>query len=306
MSLKTEKDASPAAVFAYALEELPGVGRVSAGRLLDSFGTYERLLRFPREQVLLRLKGLPHAADLVATLFDSVKMEELLAASRSRLGELTARNIRVLSPPDKDWPAQLDELPASSRPNLLYGYGDVGLLLRPGVAVVARAPLSDLAFDLAQSLLRRLFAAGVQVLVGTSGGFDVVAGKLASDAGQALVLVASSGLTRIPRTFRPVAAAAVREGGLLCSGFAMGHGPFEHDERDRFLLQSTLAKAVVFVDPGDRTLENEAIVHAVESRRAVFGLRGPRTAIPEAVHVLATPADFDSVIAAVGGPGSGA
>ena len=58
------------APYVLALLSLDGVGRVTAHRLIEHFPTYDALRATPREQVLLRLKGLPHAERTVGLLFD--------------------------------------------------------------------------------------------------------------------------------------------------------------------------------------------------------------------------------------------
>ena len=54
------------AVFALALLRLDGVGRVTAHRILEHFGSAETLRETPREQVRLRLRGVPRADETVA------------------------------------------------------------------------------------------------------------------------------------------------------------------------------------------------------------------------------------------------
>ncbi len=119
---------SPRSLLAHALERLDGVGRISAGRLLRYFESYEALTSFPREQVLTRLKSAPNGGRLVDRLFDRAEMEPILANSAAELGALTATGITPLAAGDPGWPAGIALLPAAEQPNLLYVYGATGVL----------------------------------------------------------------------------------------------------------------------------------------------------------------------------------
>ena len=57
--------------FALALLSLEGAGRVTAHRLLERFPTAEAVREAPREQVLLRLKGVAHADRTVDAICDA-------------------------------------------------------------------------------------------------------------------------------------------------------------------------------------------------------------------------------------------
>src|SRR5690606_30639695 len=119
--------------------------------------------------------------------------------------------------------------------------------------------------------------------------------------------VAACGMARLQPAFRPAVSAAVRGGGLFVSPFAMEHGPFEHDDQDRLLVQTAVAQAVVFVDPRPETPEAAAMAWALEAGMPVFGLAPG--ALPERVHALRTDVDVDWVAAAArpsGAPSSDA
>src|SRR5690606_20206812 len=110
-------------------------------------------------------------------------------------------------------------------------------------------PLDEAAYERAQALVRHLLGRGVVPVTGAAHGLDVVVHKLATGAGRPAVLVLACGMTRLHRPLRPVVSAAVRAGGLMLSPFAMDHGPYDHDDRTRALVQAALATACVFLHP---------------------------------------------------------
>ena len=305
---------TPTAPLALALLSLDGVGRVSAHRLLERFPTVDALRATPREQVLLRLKGAPHAEQTVATLFDADAFRPALDRAEAEVAALRGKQIHVLAPggaqpgaPQTDgpggagwlgrplggWPAGLDDVPRSDRPVVLYAYGETDALRRPALAVLARAPLDGPAFEAAQGIVRRLATPpGTEapaLVVGAQSGVDLALQKVALDAGVPVVVVVEAGLARLRPNMRPGATAVVRAGGVLVSPFPMTHGPYDHDDRERALVQAALGTAVCAVAPPADSPEDRAAAWAAEAGRPLAlvppaGLRsaGLRSAPPGA------------------------
>lgn len=289
-------------LLALALLSTDGIGRVTAGRLLREVESYDELLRFPREQILTRLRGVPNASLLVEHLLDEPAMRERLAKAAGTIAGLGQRGVSLVTRRDPEWPGGLDALPRGSRPVVLYTYGTRRLLVQPLVAFLARAPLDGEAFERAQALVRHLAGLGIGVATGAASGFDVVAHKLTAMGlvRQPSALVASAGLSRIPPNMRPTVSLAVRAGGLVLSAFDMDHGPYEHDDRERALVQAALSSAVVAVDPRPETPEWEALSWALEAKRPVFAIPGETADLPERVHPVSSDVDFEWVAAAAG------
>ncbi|MEM8601810.1 MAG: DNA-processing protein DprA [Bacteroidota bacterium] len=290
---------NPSTLFALALLRLDGVGRVTAHRVLRHFPTHEALLDAPREQVLIRLKGVAKAEALVARLFDEDAMAPVLDEVRTALRIHAGRHVRVWTPAAPGWPGGLDALPRAERPVTLYSYGTSALLAQPSVAMLGRAGLSAPAFETAQALVRHLIGAGLPVIAGAADGFDVVMHKLCYTQRHPSVMVAASGLAKLATSIRPHASAVVSANGLVCAPFDMHHGPFPHDDRERALTQAALAAAVVVVEPLPDTPDTKALAWALEAGRPVFAIAGTRAEpLSERVHRLDRPVDFDWVVAA--------
>jgi DNA processing protein len=293
--------------FALALLALEGVGRVTAHRLLERFPGYGDLRACPREQVLLHLKGLPHAARTVGFLFDGDGFETGLARAREEVAAMAARRIAVLAPGHAHWPRGLDALAPAERPVVLYAFGDTAALAAWPVAIFGRAPLPADAFEAAQGLAERLIAERLPLACGAAPGFDVVMHKRCAAAGHPCVMVARAGLARIDGPARPSVAAAVKAGGVLISSFPPTHGPFEHDDAERALVQAALAGPTAFFAPAEGTPEAKALAWALEAGRPVFGAEGDPAAdaaffrLSDRVHRLARPVDLDWVVAAAKG-----
>ena len=257
-------DAPPTAPFALALLALDGVGRVTVHRILERFPSADALRRTPREQVLLRLKGAPHAERTVERLFSDA-LDRALAAATAETDRLAATGVRTLAPGDAAWPAGLGRLARADRPAVLYGYGNPAALGAPLLTVFGRPPVAADAFEAAQRIARRAAAAGAGVVTGAANGFDVALQKVATGAGRAPVAVVASGLATLAPSLRPAATALPRAGGVLLSPFPMAHGPFPHDDRERALVQAALAQAVVAAAPAAGSPERRACAWASEA-----------------------------------------
>ncbi len=260
---------APSARFALALVALDGVGRVTAHRILERFPTLDALRATPREQVLLRLKGAPHAERTVAALFDDGWSGPALDAADAEIAALAGRGLSVLAPGADAWPAGLDDLDRSARPVTLLAYGPLGALARPLLAVLGASPVDPEAFEAAQALARQARARGASVVVGLTHGFDVALAKVS--AGGA-VAVAACGLARLSPSLRPAATQIVRSGGVLLSPFAMEHGPFAHDAREAALVQAAMARAVVAAGVENDSPEARAAAWARGAGRPVAAL----------------------------------
>lgn len=285
--------------FALALEGLDGVGRVTTSRLLEAFQTYDGLLRYPREQVLSRLKGTRHASHLVNRLLDESFMRERLAKAKEYEKSLATKRVALLTRFHSHWPQQLNQLEAKYAPVVLYAYGTTNALTQPLLSFFARPPLPDPCFDHAQALIRHVLPALILPMTNLASGFDVVTHKITSmtQPPRPSLGITHVGMAKLQPDMRPVVSALVRSGGTFVSPFSMTHGPFEHDDKERARVQAAMAHACVFVEPQEKSPEWVALEWALAHDRPVFAIASPTVDLPDAVHRLTDNVDFDWVIA---------
>ena len=224
-----------------------------------------------------------------------------LEEAEQALAHLSSLRVTLVTLRDPAWPAGLNDLPRASRPFLLYTYGHREVLTRPLVALFARPPISPEPFEEAQALVQHLLPHAAVPATGAAHGFDIVIHKLcyAGQVGYPSLLVASAGMAKVPPPLRPTVSGAVKAGGLFVSPFAMNHGPFEHDDKERALVLAALAGACVFFEPQPHTPEWHAMSWAIEAGRAVFGIASAQHPLPDPAHLLQSEVDFDWVLAAV-------
>lgn len=267
--------APPSPAYLLALLHLDGVGRVTAHRIARRFPTPAALRATPHEQVLLRLQGTPRAADVVKAL-RGPSLDERLETAEAYAEACTERRVSLLPATDERL-ARLSHLEPSRRPVLLHLYGQDEVLARPTLAVLSQpeAGLAGDAYETIQSAVREHLDAGSGVTVGFSSGFDVAISKLSTDRPGRLLAVVPSGLARLPRGLRPAATALIRNDGALLSPFEMRHGPFEHDQTERALVQAALGRAILLGAAPEDSAEARAARWAAEHDRAVFCVGPP-------------------------------
>ena len=277
--------------FALALRRLPSVGRVTMGRLLGLAPTLGALLAIPREQVLLRLRGTPHAADLVRTLHDDAAMAPLLEEARADADTLARKGVTILSPNRQGWPEGLARLERRDRPALLFTYGHPDVLARPSVAFFGAPGLAPVAFEHAQSLLPALASRGLTPVLALSTAFDVVMARVASGVPVPAATVFSCGLGRVPPPMRPHALTVTRAGGVMVAPLEMEHGPFPHDEAEWVRVQVALARVALVYSTAPGSPEAQALRQARALGMPVFA---PSALADEDVTPLARDPEADA------------
>jgi predicted Rossmann fold nucleotide-binding protein DprA/Smf involved in DNA uptake len=102
----------------------------------------------------------------------------------------------VLNRSEPAYPRRLKERLRSSAPVLLFGYGDITLARRKGVAIVGSRNATRDARDHAHALAERVVAAGYSVVSGGARGIDEVAVDSAIEHGGTAIAVLPASLLR--------------------------------------------------------------------------------------------------------------
>lgn len=250
------------------LLQTPGVGRVTARRLLAAFGSPQAVLAASEAQrrevvgstVAQALSAPPPGFD---ALWHSTQTWLMAAESVSRT---------ILVVGDPRYPSALLQSP--DPPLLLYASGDAALLQRPALAVVGSRNPTAQGAENARVFARALSQAGLAVVSGLALGIDAAAheGALLGEGGT--IAVVGTGLDRIyPRQHRDLAH-RIASHGVLISEYPLGttalaaHFP----QRNRIITGLALGTLVV-----EATLQSGSLISArlaVEAGREVFAIPG--------------------------------
>lgn len=219
----------------------PGVGDVTARRLLTSFGLPAQVFAQPEAA----LRQVVSAAQAQAILTQPPQWAQQCELTH---GWLTADNNRhVLTLADAAYPAELLEI--ADPPLLLYALGNASLLSHPKrLAVVgSRNPTAQGALT-ARDMCRALAEAGVCIVSGLALGIDGAAHEGALEAGGDTIAVVGTGLDRVyPRRHLELARRMATQA-LLISEFPLGTSPTAANFPKRNRIIAGLSQGTLVVE----------------------------------------------------------
>jgi len=248
-----------------ALANIPGIGGVTARKLLERFGALGAAFAASDEELL----SIPRVTPEIATAMreaDLDRYEEALEA-------LDRDGIGVVTWEDDGYPANLAD--AHDSPYLLYVAGD----LRPAdglaAAVVGSREASARSMEVAERLARELAERGITVVSGLAEGIDTAAhvGALAASTGRTIAVL-GSGLGAIHPRENVGLAQQITECGAVVTEYAPRvpvRGP-QLMARDRIV--SGLSRAVIVVEAGVPSGSLDTAEKARKQDRLVFAIAG--------------------------------
>lgn len=298
------------------LAHLAEPGRRDLGELVRAVGPVEALARIRAGAVPTRLREATAAR--MSTL-DIATTPARAVAAAARLGA------RIVTPEDDEWPAQLDELVALSRPvadpverdtdppQCVWVRGSLGLreACERSVAVVgARASTAygdHVAADLAYGLAER----GWTVISGGAFGIDAAAHRGALAAGGPTIAVLACGIDRCYPASHRLLFDRIAETGLIVTEWPPGADPHRHRFLVRNRVIAALARGTVVVEAALRSGARSTLRRARQLGRLAMVVPGPVTSAlsagaheelrePDTILVART----DHIIDAVGAIGA--
>ena len=219
-----------------ALRDVPGLKRLDAHRLLERFGSPDEIFRQPASVL---------AACCPQSVSGALARGPDLARARRELERAERLGLRLLTPADPDFPAELISIP--DPPLAIYLRG--ALPRAPGLAVVGARRATVRGREVARGLAASLAQLGVTIVSGLAYGIDAAAHRGALDAGGVSVAVLASGLDRpSPQGNVRLARRLLAGGGGWVSEYPPGTSalPFRFPERNRLI--SGLVRAVLVIE----------------------------------------------------------
>lgn len=247
------------------MSSIPGIGGVTARKLLDRFGSLASAFASDEEELLAISRVTP---EIVRAM-----QEADLDSLEAQVEAMDEAGVHILTWEDDDYPANL--LDAHDSPYLLYVVGDLRPEDTQAVAVVGSRDCSPRCIEIAESLSQQLAEEGVTVVSGLAQGIDTAAhrGALAADGGRTLAVL-GCGLKAIHPRENVRLAEEVSENGAVMTEYAPNvtvRGP-QLMARDRIV--SGLSRAIVVVeaqvqsgsvDTAERARKQGRVVLAVPS-----------------------------------------
>jgi DNA processing protein len=246
---------------------VPGIGAARLGALLERFGTPARVLG-ARPAELGAVAGISLAAATAVAGADRRAAHRAIAALQQLGGHL-------LLPEDAAFPAALVTIPEP--PVHLFVLGDLGLLVRPAVAIVGSRDHSLYGAEVCRAVARAAAQAGLAVVSGMARGLDAVAHESALEGGGGTIGVLGNGLGVVyPAANRALYHRVARDG-LLVTEFPPGERPTAGSFPRRNRLISGLARTVVVVEAALTSGALQTVTCALEQGREVLAVPGQIT-----------------------------
>jgi DNA processing protein len=248
------------------LEQTPGVGAVTAQRLLERFATPQSI--FTASHLVLR----EIVSDSVARALCG-PMPDACAAYLDTLADwLAGPGHHLLTPDDPAFPPLLREL--AMPPLLLYAAGRIELLSAPAVAVVGSRNASAQGAANARAFAGALSAAGLTIVSGLALGIDAAAHDGGLRGPGSTVAVTGTGADRIYPRRNEALARRIAEEGCIVSEYPLGTGPVPGNfpRRNRLISGMCCAVLVVEAAAGSGSLITAKL--ALEQGRDVFAIPG--------------------------------
>lgn len=248
-----------------ALSRLPGIGGITARRLLERFGSVEAIFDAPDAA----LQQIPRITPALVTRLRAIELDTLAA----ELTALDDEGIQVVSWSDADYPAQLRQV--SDAPPLLFVRGNLLPSDAQAVAIVGTRQPTAACTTFTETLARELARRGLTIVSGLALGIDTAAhqGALQAANGRTLA-VPGSGLRAIhPRQNLALAETIAGRGALLSElhpdTSARGNNLMARDR-----IVSGLSRAVIVVEAGEKSGSLDTAAKARKQGRLIFAVPG--------------------------------
>ena len=274
--------------FWMALALTEGLGPTRARRLVEHFGTVERVFRASLTEL--------EAAGLQAVSAQSLGTGKSLELAHEEAVKARGAGVEVVAFDDPDYPPRLREI--YDPPLLLYVRGATDLLSQPGIAVIGTRHPTPYGVGMAERLACDLARQALVIFSGMARGVDT-AGHRGALAGKGkTVAVFGTGVDVIyPKENSRLADQILATGGALISEFPLGTfaAPQNFPIRNRII--SGLSLGVLVVEAAEYSGTRITARCALEQGREVFAVPGnvttknswgPNTLIKQGAKLVAT------------------
>ena len=248
--------------FWLALASVEGIGPIRINRLLDRFGSVEKVFDAEFSEIVC----IPLFNPVLALRV--LEARERFGKFRRQIAWLKSRGVEILCVEDANYPATLSSIP--NAPPILCKKGKLTEIGQNAVAIVGSTQPTERGILTTFELSKSLAQAGFTIVSGFARGIDTAAHIGALSAGGMTVGVFGGDLFSIyPAENRPLAAQVCKNGMLLSEHpFPTQPTPANLVLRNRII--SGLSMATIVVEAKENGGAVRTAGHALEQGRVVF------------------------------------
>ncbi len=286
--LNTSNSVSQAASYWLALALTPGLGPTRVRKLVEHFGSAERV--FQASLTELEATGMPVVSAQSLATGKSLELAQQECAKAAECGA------KIIALDDPSYPPRLKEI--YDPPVVLFVRGSVEVISSPGIAMVGTRHPTPYGLGMAERLSKDLAARGLVIISGMARGVDTASHRGAITVGGKTVAVFGAGIdVMYPKENSRLAEQILSLGGALISEFPVGTfaAPQNFPIRNRII--SGMSAGVLVVEAAEYSgtritarcaLEQDRDVYAVPGNVTNKGSWGPNTLIKQGAKLVAT------------------
>lgn len=248
-----------------ALNMIPQMGPVRLRRLLDAFGSAEKIL-LARTDQLAAIDGVPRA------LADNISRWQEFADPAAELKKAADLGAHVITAEDDEYPSALREI--HDPPIVLYVRGHLTERDRNAVAVVGSRKATHYATESAKKLSFQMAYAGLTVASGLARGIDTAAHQGALAAKGRTIAVIGSGLGELYPPENAELADRIAASGAVVSEFPIDTKPDRQTFPIRNRIVTGLSFGVLVVEAGANSGALISANMAAEQGRTLYAVPG--------------------------------
>jgi DNA processing protein len=271
-----------------ALSLTPGLGPTKSRKLVEHFGSAEKVFRASLTEL--------ESTGIQAVSAQSLATGKSAELAREEIARAAAAGVTVVSMDDPAYPSRLKEI--YDPPLVLYVRGDAEVLTKPGIAMVGTRHPTPYGSGMAERLACDLAVQGLVIISGMARGVDTASHRGAITAKGRTVAVFGTGVDVIyPKETSRLSEQILALGGALISEFPLGTfaAPQNFPIRNRII--SGMSFGVLVVEAAEYSGTRITARCALEQNRDVFAVPGnvtnknswgPNTLIKQGAKLVAT------------------
>jgi DNA processing protein len=248
-----------------ALNLIPEVGPVSAGRLLSAFGSPENIFHMSVNE----LKQVQDIGDNRARNIVSFNDWERV---NKEIAKAEENNVRLIPRNDKAYPETLKRIYGA--PVVLYVKGMLQESDKYAIAVVGSRTATDYGIKTAEKISYKLSSSGLTVVSGMARGIDSASHKGALKAGGRTVAVLGSGLDLPYPPENRKLMDEICSSGAVISEFPFGTPPNKENFPKRNRIISAMSLGVIVIEAALDSGSLITVAYALEQGKEIFAVPG--------------------------------
>jgi DNA processing protein len=286
--LNTPSSASQPATYWLALALTPGLGPTRVRKLVEHFGSAERVFHASLTEL--------EATGMQAVSAQSLATGKSLELAQQEIAKEAEAGAKIIALDDPAYPPRLKEIYDPSV--VLFVRGKVEVLSKPGIAMVGTRHPTPYGLGMAERLAKDLAARGLVIISGMARGVDTASHRGAIAASRETVAVFGTGIdVMYPKENSRLAEQILALGGALMSEFPVGTFPAPQNFPIRNRIISGMSVGVLVVEAAEYSGTRITARCALEQNRDVYAVPGnvtnknswgPNTLIKQGAKLVAT------------------